>query len=230
MPDVAPLPSQVASVHTSDFWYARPNDELVLSPIRLTRWTQKRRIRIYCCSDQDTGFYFGEIQLASEPVDMMGFLVRAWLEKPWHLMKGMPSAVGFVRDCWHIPQVAQDTQLLNAISVKSTVIDSDEFHSACLDEYQKSLSDALLVSRNDAETDTVSCEVLGALANLSWSNLPRPEQSKTVVPLRRPFPEPALPIMDSLYTEAGAWRQRLYLHWPVISAGSSQSQHKLPSQ
>lgn len=168
----------------------------------------KKLLTRFVLLDVDTGFLYGECHEKEYAKDLAGFLARAWIRKPMHVMHGIPSVLNVPTVAFKDDNYRADLELLSrTIGLRLGDLPSGFSAGVHAVRQFESAVQTLLWSasgRSPATLDLVqacsgllSAEASGSMSHLwkeKWSAIP-------------PAPDVLFTVVDGLYDEIGAWRK-----------------------
>lgn len=183
-------------------------------------------IRLYLLCDLWTGAAFGELDPLEWPINILGFLTRAWWHaKPWTCFSGIPDKLIISQQLRKDPAIADQLHVLeHRLGITSFPPPAfPPWYSSTVRRFEEEISSVqwhwqFECSRKEESSTpekSLSLDELGALATISFTDrfrhLWRTSES------RRPnnaIPEAWLDYADGCHEPYAGWRQRLHLDWP----------------
>ncbi|WP_139133070.1 hypothetical protein [Pandoraea sp. ISTKB] len=178
---------------------------------------QKQLLRRYVVLDVDTGVLYGEYHLASDDVDVVGFLARAWHKKPDHPMRGFPRLLNIPKsldgaatdDVMDLSSRAtfEVGYLQGGFSVGIHAVKALESRVQSLIPFHGRQATLWAVQTLSAATSRIASNSMSFAWNEEWDKIPE-------------IPSDFFQYVDKLYTEEGAWR---YEPFDVVLNGIPKS-------
>jgi len=175
------------------------------------RISKKCIIRRCVLFDPESGLLYGEIDLGCREFDLVGFLSRAWAEKPGHLMRGFPIVLRVSQSAQKEDWFAEGARFL----WQNTDILIDELPRGfaagvhAVRQFDSSLDYLMAMMGKNGGFDIVlsGCAAISmhasAATRLLWET-----KWKQIEPPGEAYFEK----VDSRYEPFGAWRQGPYAH------------------
>jgi len=212
-------PAQGLLIAESKHRYFIKNGDLRYSQKPLTNGSSKNRIRIYLIGDEQTNAFYAEMDPVSQPVDVMGFLARAWYRKTWHFFQGYPRQLSVSKSLMQDPVIRNDiTFICRELGIAFSYPSFPPWYANMVKRFELSV-DAMWYRWCDTDLKWNICELgdISALACLDATLRDRELwRRRTSASPRSPLPDEWLEIVDIRYQPPGAWRQKLHCDWPEL--------------
>lgn len=176
------------------------------------------RIRYCLVAGENTGAFYGEASTANTPLDLAGFLTRAWHPKPWYFYSGVPSSLTVPRALLAKRPVRADLERL-ASALEIRLAPPQKFppwYAHLVRDFDQNLS-GMWVWLHDTDIPW-SVEALDLISTMTTLQVNYPlkelwDRSIESSPLRA-IPEGWPNYMDQ--RDGGVWRERLHQNWPPV--------------
>lgn len=214
-----PAPSQALLVSLCKHRYYLKGGGLRYTERPLTAETRKNRLRTYLLCDEQSDAFFAEIRPAREPIDVLGFLTRAWTPKPWHFFQGLPQQLSVPAALMRDQAVHRDLErVYDELPVRRIATCFPPWYAHIVGRFDREV-DSLYWRWRSRGLDWVIGEIdaIGAMACLAATIEDRAIWNAVVSRYpRAAVPEWWLEEVDRRYQHPGAWRQLLHAEWPPL--------------
>ncbi|MFK5894909.1 MAG: hypothetical protein QM504_16945 [Pseudomonadota bacterium] len=173
------------------------------------------------CDIQADTFYV-EMQPASQTIDILGFLTRAWMYKSWHFFQGLPTCITVSKSLMKDKIVRNDIGFVcSNLDITFTYPSFPPWYAHMIGRFERALNNVYSIywKRLDKECDISEIENIDALTCL-YATLPDLDfwQSKNFKCQRPSVPEEWIRQVDNKYESVGSWRLRLQKNLPEFKS------------
>ncbi|WP_455233158.1 hypothetical protein [Geopseudomonas aromaticivorans] len=160
--------------------------------------------------DVDTGTVYGELHAEWTATDIVGFLARAWHEKPHHPMHGLPARLNVAKSAMAVPEIRADLDMareffgvrlgdlphgfnagIHALRNFENAV-RNLVHTYCW-KFEVSQVPLVAIQANSANISRLASSTASRWWDKDWSSIPQ-------------IPDAVFANVDAVYKAHGAWR------------------------